>query len=527
MGFQVWQKGLCVLCFSLIFICGVIGEETTIVKIEENPVAQTDENYVCATLDLWPPTKCNYGNCPWGKSSFLNLDLNNNIIRNAVKEFAPLKLRFGGTLQDRLVYQTSRDEPCDSTFYNNTNLILDFSHACLSLDRWDEINQFILETGSEAVFGLNALRGKTVEIKGIIKDGQYLGETTTAVGEWDYSNSKFLIEYSVKKGYKHIRGWTLGNELGGRTLFIGVSPEDCANDAKKLHELVKEIYQDQGTMPLIIAPGAIFDLEWYTEFIDRSPELHVATHHMYNLGSGGDDALKDVLLTASFFDEETKSMFEGLQKIVDRPGTKAVAWIGEAGGAFNSGQDGISNTFINGFWYLNMLGYSALLDTKTFCRQTLTGGNYGLLQTGTYIPNPDYYSALLWHRLMGSKVLKTEIVGTKNVYIYAHCAKKSNGITILVLNHDGESSVKISLDPSKYGSKREEYHLTPVNNNLQSRLVKLNGELLHLDPSGVIPALNPVEKDNSKQLEVAPYSFMFVHLPGPTKFSACEKPAGK
>ena len=30
-------------------------------------------------------------------------------------------------------------------------------------------------------------------------------------------------------------------------------------------------------------------------------------------------------------------------------------------------------------------------DTKTYCRQSLIGGNYGLLNTTTFVPNPDYY----------------------------------------------------------------------------------------------------------------------------------------
>lgn len=41
--------------------------------------------------------------------------------------------------------------------------------------------------------------------------------------------------------------------------------------------------------------------------------------------------------------------------------------------------------------YLDQLGMSSSYDTKTYCRQTLVGGNYGLLNTATYVPNPDYY----------------------------------------------------------------------------------------------------------------------------------------
>jgi heparanase len=34
---------------------------------------------------------------------------------------------------------------------------------------------------------------------------------------------------------------------------------------------------------------------------------------------------------------------------------------------------------------------AARFDTKSYCRQSLVGGNYGLLNTTTFQPNPDYY----------------------------------------------------------------------------------------------------------------------------------------
>ncbi|KAH1213864.1 Phospholipase D zeta 1 [Glycine max] len=55
--------------------------------------------------------------------------------------------------------------------------------------------------------------------------------------------------------------------------------------------------------------------------------------------------------------------------------------------------------------YLDQLGIASCYNTKVYCRQTLIGGNYGLLNTTTFAPNLDYYSAVLWHRLMGKKVL--------------------------------------------------------------------------------------------------------------------------
>lgn len=36
-------------------------------------IADTDANYICATLDWWPHDKCNYDHCPWGLASVMNL----------------------------------------------------------------------------------------------------------------------------------------------------------------------------------------------------------------------------------------------------------------------------------------------------------------------------------------------------------------------------------------------------------------------------------------------------------------------
>ncbi|KAG5082486.1 hypothetical protein JHK84_052524 [Glycine max] len=37
------------------------------------------------------------------------------------------------------------------------------------------------------------------------------------------------------------------------------------------------------------------------------------------------------------------------------------------------------------------LGIASCYNTKVYCRQTLIGGNYGLLNTTTFALNPDYY----------------------------------------------------------------------------------------------------------------------------------------
>jgi heparanase len=49
------------------------GGDAVVVVDARSAVAVTDEDFICATLDWWPPGKCDYGTCSWGLASLLNL----------------------------------------------------------------------------------------------------------------------------------------------------------------------------------------------------------------------------------------------------------------------------------------------------------------------------------------------------------------------------------------------------------------------------------------------------------------------
>lgn len=63
-----------------------------------------------------------------------------------IAAFSPLKIRMGGTLQDKLIYQTNQQKPC-TPFVSNSSQLLGFSQGCLSMARWDRLNSFFKETG--------------------------------------------------------------------------------------------------------------------------------------------------------------------------------------------------------------------------------------------------------------------------------------------------------------------------------------------------------------------------------------------
>ncbi|KAL5224762.1 hypothetical protein ABZP36_011401 [Zizania latifolia] len=486
-------------------------------------IAATDEDFVCATLDWWPPDKCDYGTCSWGLASLLNLDLSNKILLNAVRAFSPLKLRLGGSLQDKVVYGAGAGgRPC-TPFVKNASEMHGFTQGCLPLHRWDELNAFFQKSGAKIVFGLNALNGRVH-----LSDGS-MG------GPWDYTNAASLIHYTASKGYK-IHGWELGNELSGTGVGAQVGVEQYAADVIALKSLVDNIYRGSPSKPLVLAPGGFFDAGWFTELIVKTKPnlLNVITHHIYNLGPGVDTHLIDKILNPSYLDGMA-STFSNLQGILKSAGASTVAWVGEAGGAYNSGRHLVTDSFVFSFWFLDQLGMSAKYDTKSYCRQSMIGGNYGLLNTATFQPNPDYYSALLWHRLMGTKVLDATFSGTNMIRAYAHCARDSPGITLLLINLSGNITNQVSVTSEgthaqtvkkhsrkvrhvpgfvqAAGSMREEYHLTPKDGSLQSQVMLLNGRALVTDANGNIPRLEPVKVDTAQPIAVAPYSIVFAHIP--------------
>ncbi|KAK3043769.1 hypothetical protein RJ639_001965 [Escallonia herrerae] len=493
------------------------------------PIGRIDEDFICATLDWWPPDKCDYGTCSWGSASLLNLDLSNTILVNAIKAFSPLKIRMSGTLQDKVVYQSIGDhQPCGQ-FVRNTVEMFGFTHGCLPMSRWDQLNTFMRQAGAKVIFGLNALSGRTTRSDGL------------AVGAWNSSNAESLIRYTVNKGYA-IHGWELGNELSGNGVGARVAADQYVSDLISLQNTVQNICSGFEVKPLVLGPGGFFDANWFTQLVDKTPNsLQVVTHHIYNLGPGVDTHLVDKILDPSYLDGGSQP-FRDLQGILKNSGTSTVAWVGESGGAYNSGHNLVTNAFVFSFWYLDQLGMASSYDTKTYCRQTLIGGNYGLLNTSTFAPNPDYYSALLWHRLMGRNVLSTSFSGTKKIRAYAHCSKNSQGIVLLLINLDGNTTVQVGLTldnatknqtsrlqqthqthgsnfarmsrQSKFAQiMREEYHLTAKDGDLHSQTMLLNGKTLSVSSSGTIPALEPITVNLSDPIAIAPFSIVFAHIP--------------
>ncbi|KAK7281802.1 hypothetical protein RIF29_10086 [Crotalaria pallida] len=498
------------------------------------PKAQVDDNFICATIDWWPHDKCDYSHCPWGYSSVVNLDLSHPFLAKAIQALKPLRIRLGGSLQDQVLYEVgSLESPCHP-FQKTKAGLFGFSKGCLHMKRWDELNLFFNATGAIVTFGLNALHGKH-RISHNVWDGQ-----------WDPRNAYDFIKYSISKGYK-IDSWELGNELSGKGIGACVGIAQYGKDLIKLKQILDTLYEDSKFKPSLVAPGGFYEKEWYDKLLQASGSgiINVLSHHLYNLGPGSDVHLERKILDPVRL-SKAKSIFSNLTETIQKHGPWSSAWVGEAGGAYNSGGRYVSNTFVNSFWYLDQLGMASGYNTKVYCRQTLIGGNYGLLNTTTFTPNPDFYSALLWHRLMGKMVLEVSSdVSSPFLRTYAHCSKDRGGVTLLLINlsnmthfiitvqnnviEGNEVTKSIHKENSFFdhlkktfswvGTKgsevtfKEEYHLTSKDDYLRSQTMVLNGIPLELTSEGDIPKMDPVRSSVHSPIYIAPLSLAFIVYP--------------
>ncbi|XP_020979574.1 heparanase-like protein 2 isoform X1 [Arachis ipaensis] len=460
-------------------------------------------------------------------------DLSQPLLTKAIQGLKPLRIRIGGSLQDQVLYEVGNlKSPCQQ-FQKKNGGLFGFSKGCLQMKRWDELNQFFNKTGAIVTFGLNALNGRRKT------------KRAAWVGDWDSTNAHDFISYTISKGYQ-IDSWEFGNELSGKGIGANVGAAQYGKDLIKLKQILNTMYHNYKFKPSLIAPGGFYDKNWFDKLLQvtGSGLLNALTHHIYNLGPGSDVNLDSKILDPERL-SNVESVFSNMSETIKKYGPWSAAWVGEAGGAYNSGGRDISDTFVNSFWYLDELGIASKYNTKVYCRQSLIGGNYGLLNTTTFSPNPDYYSALLWNQLMGKKVLSASSdVFSPFIRTYAHCSKGRDGVTFLVINlsnkthflltiHDREAkedgakhilketsvSSHIKSAFSWVGTKasdvtfREEYHLTPKDGYLRSQTMLLNGNPLELTNGGEIPRLDPVRSNVYSPIHIDPLSIVFIVYP--------------
>ena len=158
-------------------------------------------------------------------------------------------------------------------------------------------------------------------------------------------------------------------------------------------------------------------------------------------------------------------------------------WLTETADAACGGNPWAS-TFLDSFRYLDQLGRLAKRGLGVHMHNTLASSDYGLLDSNTFMPRPNFWAALLWKKFMGATVLDPGPSTVPAVHLYAHCLKDQPGeVAVLVINTDKDASHSF-----EFAAASQRYTLTSP--TLEATLVQLNGSELTLTAGDNIPTLN-------------------------------------
>lgn len=355
------------------------------------------------------------------------MDLSDPKLVHAMAALAPVKLRIGGTLADFVAYNVSDPAYCTPQVSTGTGKVRrpsscrvsphpntpaasvpcapqwDFRGGCLSMQRWSAIHDFCAAAGCGVVFGLSELFNRP-----------------TDDAHWDPRNTRALLEHTRAMPNERLFGVELGNEVGGpHGILAHLTAEQVATDFRALRAMLDDIWAGDAP-PLLIGPDAMIDVQWVGDFLAAvgNDTLDAFTYHLY-LGAGSDPALMTDILTPQFLYDKGQSRALKMVDAVRSRLPRTPLWMGEAGGAYNSGQNTTTNAFVSGFWYLDQLGGFATAGHQTHCRcvatrspscltsaahtgagsgcrcsQTFCGGNYGLVNVASHEPQPDYWKCV-------------------------------------------------------------------------------------------------------------------------------------
>lgn len=436
---------------------------------------------------------------------------------------APMELRIGGGAADGVLFTGPGGASGNCTFAQDPDV-----NICVSGESLDAILRFCQRTGVGLVFDLNGAR------------------RAGADSPWNSTNAQQLLAWAAdapSRGLPVPAGWQLGNEPEDwykRRPALNVSGATLAADFHALRALLRA--QPALAASAILGPDACCE--------DRRPLLadfaaHAAgaldavTVHAYPLPRAANDSC----LPAGY---TNKSAMLGVVDAVLGYALAAAPLLargvplilGETATSAHGGCDGLSNTFVAGFTFMLELGTLGEVGVAQINRQDLAGfssntepSNYGLLGPPGWSrgplgqPHPDYWTALLWKQLVGTRVLAASLQADgapllASLDAHVWCAAGPSGALVVTFFSMADVPTALALPPGVPTAPRVEYVLT--SSSLTSNDAYLNGALLVAGPDGSVPALDGRRvAAGGDQIKLPPWSYGFLVLEGAGAVPAC------
>ena len=197
------------------------------------------------------------------------------------------------------------------------------------------------------------------------------------------------------------------------------------------------------------------------------------------------------------------------------------AWMGEGADHSGGGVAGLTDTFRSSFYTAWLYGASAAGGVELTARQCLSGGDYELLQRGSFEPNPDYWVVYLFRSLVGGGAdvfnVTASAAPSSGVRVFAFTAASATRATraLLAVNLQVDTPVAVALEGAAAGAQRTEFHLSSADIDAPHGAVACNGRVLAMDGATHAPPdwrTLGVPAAAGSPLSLAPATIAFVLL---------------
>jgi hypothetical protein len=426
------------------------------------------------------------------------IDLSNPRLRKLAAALAPSYVRVSGTWANSTYFHDS-DDPAPSSppagfggvlTRQQWRGVVDFAHAVDA----KIVTSFAISPGVRDASGV----WTPVEAKKFLAYTQQIGGTIAAAEM--FNEPSFASMGGAPKGYDAA--------MYGR-------------DFKVFHPFVKKAAP---TM-VILGPGSVGESGMLTGGLPgvpmlksedmlaaSGPGIDAFSYHFYGAvskrcardGQSAAGTTPEAALSVEWLSrtERDETYYAALR---DRFLPGGAMWNTETGEAACGG-DPWAADFIDSFRYLNQLGALARRGVQVVIQNTLAASDYALIDETTLLPRPNYWSALLWRKMMGTTVLDAGPSPSPNLHLYAHCLRhQPGGVALLAINADRTAAQELDVPTAS-----ERYTLTAT--DLMDNKVELNGNELKLGSNGDLPQLTG-KPQSSGHVPFAPASITFLAIP--------------
>ena len=482
----------CLILASLTIASSALSQTAPAIDPSSLPrIATIDERFQSYNIEMvevtggrfWKPydsvakPEATAGNQPAGLAASLYeyrppIDLSNPRLRKMAAALGPAYVRVSGTWANTTWFQSSDGAPPTTPPAGFKAVltraqwkgVIDFSNAANA----KIVTSFAVSDGTRDASGVwtpaqaRALVDFTKSSGGSIAAAEFMNEPTfPQIGgaPASYNAAAFARDLTVFR--------TFLKQSSPQTILLG--PGGVAEGALPLPPGMSTIKSED----ILAATGPVFDAFSYHTY--GAVSSRCAPHGAPG-GISPDAALSGDWLSRGAASE---AFYAALR---DRFTPGKPMWLTETAEAACGG-DRFASTFLDTFRYLNQLGSLARRGVQVHMHNTLAASDYGLLDEKTYQPRPNYWAALLWHRLMGATVLDTTQEPSPSLHVYAHCTPAHAGsVTLLAINADADHPHSIAISKPS-----QRYTLTA--HSLSDKQLLLNGVVLKLGDNDALPTL--------------------------------------